>query len=99
LVPSGEPGPTIVNNTVVGNSGVNGGSEIYLNGFYGQTQFFNNILIGTAGQTAVFCDSLYSSQPPIFKFNDTFNPQGTAYGGICTNETGQNGNISADPSS
>jgi hypothetical protein len=97
LVPSGETGPTIVNNTIVGNSGVNGGSEIYLNGFYGQTQFFNNIIIGTAGQSAVFCDSLYSNQPPIFKFNDTFNPLGTAYGGICTSETGQNGNISADP--
>jgi YD repeat-containing protein len=98
LVPSGSSGPTIVNNTVAGNSGSNGGSAIYLDGFFGQTQIFNNIFAGpAAGQTAVFCNNLRSNLLPIFKFNDAFNPQGTAYGGICTGETGQNGNISADP--
>ena len=57
----------------------------------------NNIFFGIAAQIAVDCDTLYSSQAPIFKFNDAFNPSGTTYAGSCGSETGTNGNISADP--
>jgi parallel beta-helix repeat protein len=97
LVPSGTPGPTVVNNTLFSNSSANGGSEIYLNGFYSQTAFFNNIFIGAANQTAMFCDNGYTSDVPVFQYNDTYSPQGTPFTGSCTAENGNNGNISADP--
>jgi hypothetical protein len=35
--------------------------------------------------------------PPILQFNDVFAPSGVPYGGTCTDQTGLNGNISADP--
>jgi hypothetical protein len=97
LVPSGAVGPTLVNNTFYANSASNGGSELYLDGFYNQTPIYNNIFVGAAAQTAVFCDTQYLAQPPIFQFNDTFNPQGTPFAGTCTGETGTNGNVSVDP--
>lgn len=97
LVPSGANGPTIVNNTIAGNSASQSGAQVFFSGFPNQTQFFNNIFFGTASQIAVMCDTTYSAQAPIFKFNDAFNPQGTTYMGSCAGETGTNGNISADP--
>ena len=33
----------------------------------------------------------------MFAFNNVFSASGTAYGGICPDQTGNNGNISADP--
>ena len=97
LVPSGSAGPTIVNNTIVSNSATSGGSEIYLNGFYSQTQFFNNLFVGTPAQIAFLCDTGYSSTPPIYQFNDLINPSGTPFGGACTFAAGTSGNISTDP--
>src|SRR5262249_44794716 len=55
------------------------------------------IIVATAGQTAVFCGNFNDPNPPIFRFNDIFSASGAAYGGICTDQTGLNGNISADP--
>ncbi len=97
LVPSGANGPTIINNTLAGNSASQGGAQVYFSGFPNQTQFFNNIFFGIASQAAVTCDTTYSTQAPVFKFNDAFNPQGATYAGSCVGETGTNGNISADP--
>jgi serine protease len=59
-------------------------------------QLWNNIFFGKAGQTAVSCGN-FTASIPILKFNDVLDPGGTAYGGICLDQTGQNGNISADP--
>src|SRR5262249_4978237 len=39
----------------------------------------------------------YDFTPPIFRNNDVFTPSGAPYGGICGDQTGLNGNISADP--
>jgi parallel beta-helix repeat protein len=97
LVPSGSPGPSVVNNTFFANIATTDGSEFYLNGFYSQTNLFNNIFWGSANLTAVLCDTGYSSDPPIFEFNDTYNPQGTALGGACIALRGTNHNISVDP--
>ena len=97
LVPSGANGPTVVNNTFSANSAPQGGSELYFSGFPNQTQFLNNIFVGTAGQIAVDCDTTYSAQSPIFRFNDVFNPSGTTFAGSCSSSSGNNGNISADP--
>jgi parallel beta-helix repeat protein len=97
LVPSGAPGPSIINNTFFANNASNGGSEFYLDGFYSQTNLFNNIFVGSASQTAVLCDTQYSSDPPILQFNDAYNPQGIALGGACSALAGSNSNISVDP--
>jgi hypothetical protein len=97
LVPSGANGPAVVNNTFSANSALQGGSQLYFSGFPNQTQFLNNIFVGTASQIAVDCDTTYSTQSPIFHFNDVFNPSGTTFAGSCSSSSGNNGNISADP--
>jgi hypothetical protein len=96
-VPSGSRGPFLLNNTIVGNAGGNQGSAVYAIGFDSQAQFFNNVMIGTSGANAVFCDGTYSQQPPTFTNNDAFSSGGTSLDGTCTGQSGLNGNISADP--
>lgn len=97
LVPSGNQGPTLVNNTIVGGAGAQQGSAVFAGGFDNQVQFFNNLLIGKSGQNAVFCDSTYSTQPPSFTTNDAFSANGTGLEGTCAGQSSQNGNISNDP--
>lgn len=96
-VPSGDRGPILVNNTIVGGSGGNQGSAVYASGFDSQVQSFNNLLIGPSGQNAVYCDGTYSQQPPTFTNNDAYSPNGSGFDGTCASQSGQNGNISADP--
>ncbi len=96
LVPSGARGPLLVNNTIADNISQQG-SGIFADGFDAKTTLINNLVIGSAGQTAIFCGNFNDTNPPIFKFNDVFSPSGSAYGGICTDQTAINGNISAGP--
>jgi len=96
LVPFGALGPLLVNNTIADNDSPQG-SGIFADGFDAQTELINNIVVAKAGQTAVYCGDFNDLNPPIFTFNDVFSPSGTAYGGICTDQTGINGNISNDP--
>jgi parallel beta-helix repeat protein len=96
LTPSGTRGPLLVNNTIAGNDSAEG-SGIYADGFDAQTLLVNNIIVAKAGQTAVVCGNLNDINPPIFQFNDVYSPSGALYAGICTDQTGHNGNISADP--
>lgn len=97
LVPSGDTGPTLVNNTIVGGSDSSQGVALYADGFDNQVRLFNNLLIGSSAQNAVFCDGLYQAEPPLFLNNDAFAPSGTGFQGTCAGSSGQNGNISADP--
>ena len=98
LVPSGGRGPTLVNNTIANNNATTQqGSAVYADGFDSLVQFFNNLLIGQRGQSAVFCDGSYSSQPPTVSNSDAFSPGGTGLDGVCVGQATQNGNISADP--
>ena len=97
LVPSGDRGPILVNNTIAGGLGGSLGSAVYAAGFDSQAQFFNNLLIGQAGNNAVYCDSTYSPQPPTFNNNDAFSSGGTGLDGSCAGQSGTNGNFSADP--
>jgi hypothetical protein len=83
--------------TIARNTASNKGSELYLDGFLGPTQIWNNIMFGTSPRIAVFCDTSFSSTPPVFGFNVGFNTTGLAYAGSCANVTGTNGNISVDP--
>ena len=97
-VPSGSAGPRVINNTLVDNDGALG-SAICADGFDQQAQLVNNIIVSKPGQTAIFCGNFQSTdfEPPVIKFNDVFAPSGIAYGGVCSNQTSLNGNISADP--
>ena len=94
LVPSGQPGPRLVNNTVVWNASIG----ILADGFDAGTTLENNVIVGTPGQTAVECGNFNDTNPPQFDFNNVFaDSGGTTYGGICADQTGVDGNISADP--
>jgi serine protease len=96
-VPFGARGPLVVNNTLAANQ-ANTGLAAYATGFYSQTTFVNNILVGDGTASMVECDGTFDSSTPIIRFNDVYNGgTGAEYGGDCTDQTGVNGNISADP--
>ena len=95
LVPSGNRGPILINNTIVGDSAPQG-SEVFADGFDSQVQFFNNLMIGPSEANAVFCGS-FAGQSPTFATNDAFSANGTGLSGTCAGQSAQNGNISADP--
>jgi parallel beta-helix repeat protein len=92
----------MVNNTIADNSTANEnqgptGPEVYVSGFYGTMAFWNNIFAGATENAVVYCDPLYGAPSPSFNNNDAFSAKGGDYAGACAGETGQNGNISANP--
>jgi len=96
--PSGSLGPTIVSNTIATNSSTqNYGSAIYSSGYVSSVELADNLLIGPASATAVYCDSAFGSSSPRFFNNDAFSSSGTAFQGTCAGAAGTSGNISADP--
>ena len=98
IVPLGASGPTLVNNTIVNNDASQGeGSAVFADGLDANALLVNNVLAAPAGQTALTCGSFNDPNPPIIEFNNVFSDGGAAYGGICSDQTGLNGNISADP--
>lgn len=97
LIPQGQTGPRIVNNTFAANLGGQG-SAIFAGGYDGTTEVFNNIIVGAEGQTAIHCDgNVDPTSTPIFRSNDVYSSSGVTYGGICTSRTGVDGNVSVDP--
>jgi hypothetical protein len=94
-VGDGERGPLLVNNTIADNLGQ--GSGIFAQGFDAQAQLFNNVVVGASGQSAIYCDPSFDPTPPVFRFNNVFTADASAYGGTCGNPTGTNGNLSVDP--
>jgi hypothetical protein len=95
-VPDSVRGIVLVNNTIAGNDSPDG-SGIFASGFDGDASLSNNIIVAARGQTAVFCDGLWDDALPALRSNNVFSATGAAYGGSCSNQTGVNGNISADP--
>ena len=93
-VPSGGRGPYLINNTISDNPG---GAAIYSTGFVEKSKIINNLIVGSSGQNALYCDGTYDTNPPVIQFDDIFGESGGAYGGVCTDQTGKNGNISVDP--
>ena len=96
LVPSGGRGPYLINNTVSGNNSAQG-SAVFADGFDSQVQLINNVLVSLNAQSTVACGT-FDASVPTFRFNEVVSTAGLLYAGICTNQTGSNGNISADPS-
>jgi hypothetical protein len=99
LVPSGARGPRLVNNTIADNvATVAGrGAAVFADGFDENAALVNNVLVAPAGQTALHCDNFNDLKPPVILFNDVFAGGGPAYGGICADQTGVNGNRSGEP--
>jgi hypothetical protein len=94
FVPDGGRGPIIVNNTIANNS-AGLGSGLRAIGAVGQTELTNNIIVAPIGEV-LFC-SAQNQITPIIRFNNIFSADGMAYGGSCSDKTGTDGNISADP--
>jgi Big-like domain-containing protein/parallel beta helix pectate lyase-like protein len=90
-------GSIILNNTIADNNATSHGSGIFADGFDAQTKLINNIIVAKPGQTGLHCGNLNNQDQPIIRFNNIFSSGGMAYGGICANRTGTDGNISADP--
>jgi YD repeat-containing protein len=96
LIPTSTPGILLLNNTIAGNTAAQG-SGVFADGFDSNAVFQNNAMIGNSGVNAVFCGNFNNTVPPNFVANDVFADGAAPYGGICTDQTGNNGNISADP--
>jgi hypothetical protein len=96
FAPSGSTQTNVINNTIAANSAYDNTSGIYTGGFGQYATFTNNIVVAVPGQTAVTCNSLYSSVSPVFSYNDAFAASGTAVAGTCDTTTNP-GNIFADP--
>jgi hypothetical protein len=96
-LPFGEHNLVLVNNTIVGTSSSATGSAVYAAGFYDLVQFYNNLLIGASGTSALYCDNSYDQTPPTLTNNDGYSLNGTGIAGACSSQSGTNGNISADP--
>ena len=64
--PSEEGGTLLVNNTIANNTSTqNQGSAFYAEGYAGPSELFNNLLIGSGTQNAVYCDGSFSTVPPV----------------------------------
>jgi hypothetical protein len=85
-----------VNNTVADNEASIKWPGVYVSGFDSRNQLHNNIFAAKSGP-AFFCENAATLSSPVMKGNDIFTGQGSAYGGTCTDQSGLNGNISADP--
>ena len=87
---------TFVNNTIADNDAPEG-SAIAFSGADGRHLIYNNLLIGRPGQPAVHCSSNSGSPQPAINASDVFSPQSLPFSGICADQTGVRGNISANP--
>jgi hypothetical protein len=90
------PPALLANNTIADNDSSRG-SGILAFTVFPDAKLVNNIVVAKEGQTAIFCESFSVTEPSAFRFNNVFSLQGTAWGGACSDQTGINGNISADP--
>lgn len=85
LAPQNSRGPWLINNTIAGNGGPGISASTYGDG----VQIINNIVVGDPAIAA-------GANPPVMQFNNFYSRAGNPFSGL-TNQTGLNGNISADP--
>lgn len=96
LTPSDDRGPLLVNNTIV-DTDLSQGSVVFADGYDGGVLLANNIVSANGERTAVYCGDFNDINPPLFSHNIVYSPSGHAFGGICSNQNGMNGNIAAKP--
>jgi nitrous oxidase accessory protein NosD len=91
------PPSTFVSNTITDSPLSSGGSTVWADGFGYPVKIVNNIIVATGGAINAFTCNYVDFPPQAFTFNDAFSTNGAAYSGMCTDQTGANGNISANP--
>jgi hypothetical protein len=96
MVPSGDRGPYLINNTIANNTAPSG-AAIYADGYDKAALLVNNVISSKKGQPAIYCGNFNDLNPPQFSHNIAYTPSGKAYDGTCTDQNGINGNITADP--
>jgi hypothetical protein len=84
-----------VNNTVADNE-ADSWPGMFASFFDSRNQLHNNIIAARRGP-AFYCQNAAGTSQPVMISNDVFSGQGAAYGGTCIDQTGSNGNVSADP--
>jgi hypothetical protein len=94
------PPAALVNNTITDGPAATGGSTgiVVANALNSAVVIVNNVIVATnAATNAFYCVFNDIQNPTGFYNNDIFSTKGPAYGGICTDQTGTHGNISASP--
>jgi K319-like protein/copper-binding protein NosD len=95
----GSTGSTaFVNNTVTDNDGSFGAPAVYAWGVDGRNAIENNVITSRSGP-ALRCNNTVTMSPAVLVSNDIFRADlpSSSYDGTCPDQTGLNGNISADP--
>jgi len=95
-VPQSTTGVRLINNTIVSRN-VNADAAVVADGFNMNAQIINNVIVAPGTSAALICNPIYFDGPPIVKFNDAWSPKGIWYGGMCAEDGGIKGNISANP--
>jgi len=89
-------GARVVANTVVANESPDG-SALRIDVFPPDTEIVNNVLAASAGETVVLCGRWPAPGLGAFRSNDVFSFSGERFGGSCSDSTGSDGNLGADP--
>jgi serine protease len=92
----GTTGINVFANNTIANNQASSYPGIYSSGIDTRHQIYNNIVTAQNGP-AWHCQNSLSTPSPVVRSSNVFSAQGSAYGGTCTEQTGLNGNISADP--
>jgi hypothetical protein len=91
------PAAALVNNTIIDSPRSSGGGTVSADGFCCSPMIVNNIIVALGGAMNAFVCNQVDFPANVFTFNDAFSKSGSAYGGVCTDQTGKSGNISANP--
>jgi parallel beta helix pectate lyase-like protein/ASPM-SPD-2-Hydin domain-containing protein len=94
------PPAVLVNNTITDGRTATGSSTsiVVANALNSTIVIANNVIVASTVTTnAFYCVSNSIASPSNFYNNDVFSTKGTAYGGMCSSQTGIDGNISISP--
>ena len=95
-IPQSTTGYRLINNTIV-STNRNADATVVADGFNTNAEIINNVIVAPGASSALICNPIYFDGPPIVKFNDAWSPRGIWYGGMCAEDGGIKGNISANP--
>lgn len=95
-IPQSTTGFRLINNTIV-SMNPNADATVIADGFNTNALIVNNIIVAPGDSAAILCNPIYQDGPPIVGFNDAWSPKGIWYGGMCAEDGGKHGNISANP--
>ncbi len=91
------PPSVFVSNTVTDSPLSSGGSTVWADGFGYPVKIVNNIIVASGGAIYAFTCNYADFPSQAYIANDAFSTGAAAYAGMCTDQTGVNGNISANP--